>query len=157
MVLPQEMVAAPVAYNEPAPDELELALSRTSMENKTLIIAVVNRAYAEQGIETDRTMLDLFVDSFWLGEGTRWLLDHVLVVTMDLPSYRRCEFRRLNCYRLATDGVDFGGEQLYMSHDFVAMMWRRTLFLADVLRRGYSFIFTVTIPLIIMTHFHIFM
>ncbi|KAF9624867.1 hypothetical protein IFM89_015421 [Coptis chinensis] len=87
-------------------------------------------------------MLDLFLDSFWLGENTQFLINHLLIVAMDQIAFDRCKFLGLHCYRLVTDGVDFGGEKLYMSRDFISMMWRRTLFLADVLQRGYSFIFT---------------
>ncbi|KAL5791643.1 hypothetical protein ACOSP7_000237 [Xanthoceras sorbifolium] len=119
-------------------DELETALAGASMENKTVIIAVVNKAY----VEGDEPLLDLFLDSFWLGEDTRGLVNHLLLVTVDQTSYERCRFLRLHCYKLQTDGVDFDGEQLYMSQDFIKMMWSRTLFLLDVLKRGYSFIFT---------------
>ncbi|PIA31045.1 hypothetical protein AQUCO_05300106v1 [Aquilegia coerulea] len=108
------------------------------MKNKTLIVAILNKAY----VEGDKPMLDLFLDSFWLGEDTQFLINHLLLVAMDQIAYDRCMFLRLHCYRLVTDGVDFGEEKLYMSHDFINMMWRRTLFLADVLQRGYSFIFT---------------
>ncbi|KAA8520420.1 hypothetical protein F0562_014676 [Nyssa sinensis] len=123
-------------------DELEEALDEASMENKTLIIAVVNKAYVEQRDDRYPTMLDLFLESFWVGEETRSLLDHLLIVAVDQTAYDRCKFRRLHCYRLVTDGVDFKGEKLYMSDDFIKMMWRRTLFLSDVLKRGYNFIFT---------------
>ncbi|XP_031390100.1 uncharacterized protein At1g28695-like [Punica granatum] len=127
-------------------DDLDIALRRASMANRTVIIAIVNQAYADpaNSEDSDRTMLDLFLESFWLGEGTRKLLDHVLVVAMDRTAYMMCKFRRLNCYRLVTEGVNFAGEKLYMSEDFIKMMWSRTIFLADVLRRGYSFIFTDT-------------
>ncbi|EXC44881.1 hypothetical protein L484_000628 [Morus notabilis] len=143
----EEAEATPLAR-----DELEAALSKASMENnnnnnnnKTVIIAVINRAYADQDIymKADTTMLDIFLDSFWLGENTRALRDHLLLVAVDQTAYDRCRFLKLNCYRLETDGVDFRGEKLYMSADFVKMMWRRTLFLLEVLKRGYSFIFTV--------------
>lgn len=113
------------------------------MANKTVIIAVVNKAYADQGIKADTTMLDLFLESFWLGENTRPLLDHLLLVAMDQTAYDRCLFRRLNCYKLVTGGVDYGGEKIYMSEEFIKMMWKRTHFLLEVLKRGYSFIFTV--------------
>lgn len=129
-------------------DELELALSEASMPNKTVIIAVANKAYVEKGDNGEASMLDLFLESFWLGEDTRPLLDHVLIVAVDQTAYERCRFQRLNCYRLLTEGVDFGGEKVFMSEDFVKMMWRRTLFLLDVLKRGYNFIFTVCFPLI---------
>ncbi|KAG6628509.1 hypothetical protein I3843_14G019900 [Carya illinoinensis] len=125
-------------------DDLEEALSKASMANKTVIITIVNKAYAEQDVGADTTMLDLFLESFWLGEDTRSLLNHLLLVAVDQTAYDRCVFRRLNCYRLETDGVDFGGEKIYMSEDFIKMMWRRTHFLLEVLKRGYSFIFTDT-------------
>ncbi|KAJ4847634.1 hypothetical protein Tsubulata_002744 [Turnera subulata] len=125
-------------------DELQLALEKASMPNKTVIIAVVNKAYAEQSVKAETTMLDLFIESFWLGEDTSHLIDHLLLVAVDQTAYDRCRFKRLHCYKLETEGVDFGGEKLYMSQDFVKMMWRRTLLLLDVLKLGYSFIFTDT-------------
>ena len=113
------------------------------MADKTVIITIINQAYADQDIKADTTMLDLFLESFWLGENTRPLLDNLLIVAMDQTAYDRCLFRRLNCYILKTDGLDFGGEKVYMSEDFIKMMWRRTQFLIEVLKRGYNFIFTV--------------
>ncbi|OVA07228.1 Nucleotide-diphospho-sugar transferase [Macleaya cordata] len=127
--------------NTPPRDELETALDGASMgNNKTLIIAMVNKAY----VEGETSMLSLFLESFWLGENTRFLVNHLLLVTVDQIAFDRCKFLRLHCYRLVTEGVDFGGEKLYMSKEFIKMMWRRTLFLGDVLKRGYSFIFTDT-------------
>ncbi len=120
------------------------------MANKTVIITIINKAYADQDIRADTTMLDLFLESFWLGEDTRSLLDNLFIVAVDQTAYDRCLFLRLNCYRLATDGVDFGGEKVYMSEDFIKMMWRRTQFLIEVLKRGYSFIFTVSYYIILI-------
>lgn len=111
------------------------------MKNKTVIIAVVNRAYVEG--EVVPNMLDLFLEGFWEGEGTRELVNHLMIVAVDQTAYERCIFRGLHCYRLVTDGVDFMGEKVFMSHDFINMMWSRTLFLRDVLKKGYNFIFTV--------------
>ncbi|RHN38701.1 putative nucleotide-diphospho-sugar transferase [Medicago truncatula] len=128
-------------------DVLGTALSKASMgNNKTLIIAVVNKAYVEQDVKGDpTTMFDLFLNSFWLGEGTRSLVDNILIVAVDQTAYDRCQFLKLNCYKLETDGVDFGGEKLYMSQDFINMMWTRTFFLLEILKRGYNFIFTVSL------------
>ncbi|CAH9139664.1 unnamed protein product [Cuscuta epithymum] len=119
-------------------DKLDEALAGACTEDKTVIIAVVNKAY----VEGDKPMLDLFLDGFWLGEGTRKLVKHLLIVTVDQTSYERCMFLGLHCYKLETDGVDFVGEKLYMSADFIKMMWRRTQFLGEVLKLGYTFIFT---------------
>ncbi|KAK9749137.1 hypothetical protein RND81_02G104700 [Saponaria officinalis] len=113
------------------------------MGNKTLIIAVVNRAYVEGDVVPN--MLDLFLEGLWVGEGTWELVKHLMIVAVDQSSYDRCLFRGLHCYRLVIDdGVDFIGEKVYMSNDFIKMMWRRTRFLLDVLKRGYNFIFTDT-------------
>nr|XP_043634027.1 uncharacterized protein At1g28695-like [Erigeron canadensis]XP_043634028.1 uncharacterized protein At1g28695-like [Erigeron canadensis] len=121
-------------------DELDVELERASMPNKTVIIAVVNKAYTEG----DKSMLDIFLDGFWLGEDTRQLTNHLLIVAVDQTAYERCMFLKLHCYKLKTDGVDFVGEKIYMSQDFINMMWQRTRFLRDVLRRGYNFVFTDT-------------
>ncbi|XP_031096164.1 uncharacterized protein At1g28695-like isoform X2 [Ipomoea triloba] len=122
-------------------DKLEEALAGASMENnKTVIIAVVNKAY----VDGDKSMLDMFLDGFWVGEGTRELVKHLLIVAVDQTSYERCTFLGLHCYKLGTDDVDFAGEKVFMSPDFLDMMWRRTQFLGDVLKLGYSFIFTDT-------------
>ncbi|CAH8389863.1 unnamed protein product [Eruca vesicaria subsp. sativa] len=125
-------------------DELEAALDSAAIgNNKTVIITMVNKAYVEE-VEGGRTMLDLFLESFWEGEGTVPLLDHLMVVAADQTAYDRCRFRRLHCYKLETEGVDLQGEKVYMSNDFIEMMWRRTRLLLDVLRRGYHLIFTDT-------------
>ncbi|KAI6672173.1 hypothetical protein NL676_000079 [Syzygium grande] len=120
-------------------DELEEALAKVTRPNKMVIIAMVNEAY----VEGDKPMLDLFLDGFWLGEDTRALVNNLLLVAIDQMAFERCMFLRLHCYKLQTEN-DLAREKVYMSQDFINMMWRRTLFLGDVLERGYSFIFTDT-------------
>lgn len=117
--------------------ELRNVLQKVSMANRTLIISVLNEAYAEE-----KGMLDLFLGSLERGVGTASLVKHLLLVAVDQAAYARCELLKLHCYRLFTRGVDLSKEQLYMSRNFIEMMWRRTLFLRDVLKLGYSFIFT---------------
>ncbi|XP_071738611.1 uncharacterized protein At1g28695-like [Rutidosis leptorrhynchoides] len=121
-------------------DELEAALEGASMANRTLIIAMVNKAYTEG----DKPMFDIFLDGFWLGEDTRQLKNHLLIVAVDQTAFERCIFLELHCYRLKTNDVEYVGEKIYMSEDFIKMMWQRTRFLRDVLRRGYNFVFTDT-------------
>ncbi|KAK1421375.1 hypothetical protein QVD17_23660 [Tagetes erecta] len=121
-------------------DELEAALEGASMGNKTVIITIVNRAYTEG----DKPMLDIFLDGLWLGEDTRQLTNHLLIVAVDQTAFERCQFLRLHCYKMKTDGDEFVDEKTYMSEDFIKMMWQRTRFLGDVLRRGYNFVFTDT-------------
>jgi hypothetical protein len=44
---------------------------------------------------------------------------------------------------LRTIGVDFSGEKVYMSEDYLKMTWRKIKFLQNVLEMGYNFIFSV--------------
>ncbi|XP_009398484.3 uncharacterized protein At1g28695 [Musa acuminata AAA Group] len=118
-------------------DELGIALEGTSMKNKTLIIAILNKAYiGENG------MLDLFLLSLHQGENTEFLISYLLLVAVDELAFNRCKALQLHCYHLDSEGVSFSKEAFYMSGNFIKMMWRRTQFLREVLRRGYSFIFT---------------
>ncbi|KAH6767529.1 Nucleotide-diphospho-sugar transferase family protein, partial [Perilla frutescens var. hirtella] len=131
-------------------DELEVALEKASMAaNKTVIITTINKAYVEPYRGEYPSMFDIFLEGFWVGEETRPLLRHLLVVSMDSTSHERCQFRRLNCYRLVAEGGgdSFAGEKIYMSNEFIEMMWSRTYFLLDVLKRGYNFIFTIKFKL----------
>jgi hypothetical protein len=119
-----------VLGQDSVPDDLALR-GAAYADNKTLILTVLNKAYAEED-----GLLDLFID-------------HVLFVAMDGPAYQRCRsFNGVRCYRLQlVDGAgDLSSEQLYMSDGFIRMMWRRIRFLGDVLKHGYSFIFSVGRP-----------
>jgi len=122
-------------------DDLDVALRGAAYANRTLILTVLNEAYAEED-----GLLDLFLRSMREGDGTAQLIDHVLFVAMDRQAFRRCRsLAGLRCYLLRqSDGDDdLSSEQLYMSDGFIRMMWRRIRFLGDVLKHGYSFIFTV--------------
>ncbi|ERN01078.1 uncharacterized protein At1g28695 isoform X2 [Amborella trichopoda] len=130
-------------------DELEKALLGASMANNTLMITTVNKAYADKG-----SMLDLFLESLRQGEDTQHLTQHLLVVALDISAFNRCREIGLHCYKLVTDDVDFSGEKLYMTQDYLDMMWRRTLFLGQVLKRNYSFVFTDTDVMWLRNPFH---
>ncbi|XP_037427215.1 uncharacterized protein At1g28695-like [Triticum dicoccoides] len=123
-------------------DDLEAALRGAADANRTLILSVLNKAYAEED-----GLLDLFMRSLREGEGTAQLVSHVLLVAMDRPAYRRCMgLGGVRCYRLPASSrngtQDLSSEQLYMSDGFIRMMWGRIRLLGDVLKHGYSFIFT---------------
>ncbi|RWW21052.1 hypothetical protein BHE74_00047933 [Ensete ventricosum] len=113
------------------------SMNGAAMANKTVIISVLNKAYVEKN-----GMLDLFLRSLGEGKDTGLLIKHLVLVAVDKTAFDRCSALGLHCYQLVTDGIDFSKEVLYMSDDFIKMMWSRTLFLGNVLRRGYNFIFT---------------
>lgn len=121
--------------------ELERTLRKAVMnDNKTVIITTLNAAWTQPN-----SIFDLFLESFRIGNGTQDLLKHVLVVALDQIAYSRCLEVRLHCYALTTEGIDFSGEALFMTEDYLKMMWRRIDFLCTVLELGYDFVFTVLI------------
>ncbi|KAK8934560.1 hypothetical protein KSP39_PZI014709 [Platanthera zijinensis] len=116
---------------------LEIVLKEAVMEDKTVILTTLNAAWAS----TD-SIIDLFIESFQIGDGTRWLLDHLVIIAFDKKAYLRCTFLHKHCFALTTTGVDFSGEKSFMSDGYLKMMWRRIDFLRIVLEMGFNFIFT---------------
>ena len=108
------------------------------MEDKTVILTTLNAAWT-----APNSIFDLFLESFKIGNGTQWLLNHVVVLALDQKAYSHCMEVHPHCYSVTTEGVDFSGEAHFMSQDYLKMMWRRIDFLHTVLKMGYNFIFTV--------------
>uniref|UniRef100_A0A0E0LX80 Nucleotide-diphospho-sugar transferase domain-containing protein n=2 Tax=Oryza punctata TaxID=4537 RepID=A0A0E0LX80_ORYPU len=119
--------------------ELTEVLRNASMEDGTVIMTSINRAYAAPG-----SLLDLFLESFRLGEGTEPLLKHVLIVAVDPAALVRCRQVHRHCYllRRPEDAVDYSDEKHFMSKDYLDMMWGRNLFQQTILQLGFNFLFT---------------
>ncbi|XP_043720855.1 uncharacterized protein At4g15970-like [Telopea speciosissima] len=118
-------------------NELATVLKRASMVNKTVIITTMNKAWAAPG-----SVIDLFLESFRIGEGTKVLLNHIVIVAVDHKAFNRCKSIHPHCYYLVTPGVDFADEKRFMSEDYLKLIWRRIDFLRTVLELGYNFAFT---------------
>lgn len=127
--------------------ELDKVLRNASMvmggENKTVIITTLNDAWAEPN-----SIFDLFVESFRIGNDTKGLLKHLVVICLDDKALARCLASHPHCFRLETKGANFTREASFMSSAYLDMMWRRIQFLGSVLEMGYSFVFTVIISLL---------
>lgn len=117
--------------------KLESVLREAAMVNKTVIITTVNSAWM-----LPNSIFDLFLESFRVGNQTRVLLNHLIVVAFDQKAQNRCLELHSHCYALRTEGVDFSGKVDFMTADYLKMMWSRIGFLHTVLKMGYSFIFT---------------
>uniref|UniRef100_A0A0E0GG93 Nucleotide-diphospho-sugar transferase domain-containing protein n=2 Tax=Oryza TaxID=4527 RepID=A0A0E0GG93_ORYNI len=140
---PAALPAPPRGDVDPVNSEdarLERVLRAAAMANGTVILTTLNSAWAEPG-----SVVDVFLESFRIGDDTRWLLDHLVMVSLDLTAHRRCLQIHRHCFALTTDdGFDFSGEKNFMTDGYLKMMWRRIDFLGHVLAKGYSFIFTDT-------------
>ncbi|PKA48122.1 Uncharacterized protein AXF42_Ash015885 [Apostasia shenzhenica] len=118
---------------------LMLVLEEAAMDDNTVILTTLNAAWASAG-----SIIDLFLESFHIGYGTRVLLDHLVIIAFDKKAYLRCIDLHPHCFALRTEGVDFSGEKKFMSEGYLKMMWRRIDFLRVVLEKGFNFIFTDT-------------
>lgn len=108
------------------------------MKDNTVILTTLNEAWA-----APNSVIDLFLESFRIGERTRWLLNHLVIVSLDQKAFSRCMVLHFHCFALVTEGVDFSREAYFMTPDYLRMMWRRIDFLRSVLEMGYNFVFTV--------------
>lgn len=136
-------------YNVQAPapaspyGDLEEVLRRAATKDRTVIMTQINLAWTKPG-----SLLDLFFESFRLGEGgVSRLLDHLVIVTMDPAAYEGCQAVHRHCYFLRTTGVDYRSEKTFMSKDYLEMMWGRNKFQQTILELGYNFLFTVSTKL----------
>ncbi|RWV86572.1 hypothetical protein GW17_00051527, partial [Ensete ventricosum] len=127
---------------EPA-DELassaEMVLRAADMGNKTVILTTLNDAWTEPG-----SVLDLFLESFRIGNGTSQLLNHLVFITMGQKAHERCTSMRGHCFDLNTKGANLSEQKDYNTPGYLDIMWQRLDFQRQVLERGYNFIFTDT-------------
>ncbi|KAL6638677.1 hypothetical protein ACP70R_023788 [Stipagrostis hirtigluma subsp. patula] len=131
---------APAPVEAPSPwGDLEEVLRRAATKDRTVIMTQINAAWTRPG-----SLLDLFFESFRRGEGgVARLLEHLVIVTMDPAAYEGCQAVHRHCYFLRTStGVDYRSEKMFMSKDYLEMMWGRNRFQQTVLELGYNFLFT---------------
>lgn len=119
--------------------ELERVLKEAAMKDKTVILTVLNQAWAEPN-----SVFDIFLEGFKTNNETRVFLNNLVVITLDEQAYARCVAIHPHCYDLRTNETDFSVEAPFMSAEYLFMMWRRIDFLRTVLDLGYNFIFTDT-------------
>ncbi|KAF9624090.1 hypothetical protein IFM89_007788 [Coptis chinensis] len=116
---------------------LDRVLKEASMDDGTVILTTLNEAWAASD-----SIIDLFLESFRIGNQTHRLLKHLVIITLDRKAYIRCLALHTHCFALTTEGLDFSKEAYFMTPDYLKMMWRRIDFLRSVLEMGYNFVFT---------------
>ncbi|XP_040932058.1 uncharacterized protein At1g28695 [Gossypium hirsutum] len=71
------------------------ALRKASMADRTVILTVVNGNWAKPA-----SILDLFLESFQIGEGTKRLLNHLLIIAEDSQAFQYCNSKHPHCFQL---------------------------------------------------------
>ncbi|RRT65701.1 hypothetical protein B296_00006471 [Ensete ventricosum] len=118
---------------------LDRVLRAAATRDNTVILTSLNAFWSTPG-----SVLDLFLESFRVGNGTIELLNHLVIVAVDDKAYERCLAVHDRCFDLKTEGVDFSGEKVFNTPEYLDMMWARLDFLRVVLEKGYNFIFSVS-------------
>ncbi|WOL09771.1 hypothetical protein Cni_G18524 [Canna indica] len=84
---------------------LEKVLKEAAMENKTVILTTLNAAWASPG-----SIIDIFIEGFRIGDGTRILLDHldidILWFRNPLPQLSPDEDFQIACDYFKGDALD---------------------------------------------------
>ncbi|XP_051144747.1 uncharacterized protein At4g15970 isoform X2 [Andrographis paniculata] len=91
---------------------------------------------------TPGSIIDLFLESFRIGDKTSQLLNHLVIIALDQKAFSRCLAVHSHCFALIDEEVDFSSEAYFMTPDYLRMMWTRINFLRSVLELGYNFVFT---------------
>ncbi|KAG7646317.1 putative nucleotide-diphospho-sugar transferase [Arabidopsis thaliana] len=125
------------SYLDNEEPKLEDVLSKAATRDRTVVLTTLNAAWAAPG-----SVIDLFFESFRIGEETSQILDHLVIVALDAKAYSRCLELHKHCFSLVTEGVDFSREAYFMTRSYLKMMWRRIDLLRSVLEMGYNFVFT---------------
>lgn len=118
---------------------MEQVLRRASTEDRTVILTIVDEKWASPG-----SVLDIFLESFRIGQGTKLLLDHLIVVTLSTQAFQLCRSQHLHCFQLTTFAPKLASKTQIGVIDFHRLTRTRNSLLLEVLRLGYSFVFTVS-------------
>ncbi|KQK11244.1 hypothetical protein BRADI_2g58987v3 [Brachypodium distachyon] len=125
---------------------LEKLLRAAADEDRTVIMTSVNEAWAAEG-----SLLGLFLESFRAGERIARFVDHLLIVALDGGAFERCKALHKHCYLLApappvagggAPGGNLSEEKVFMSKDYIDLVWSKVRLQQRILELGYNFLFT---------------
>ncbi|KAG6507023.1 uncharacterized protein At4g15970-like [Zingiber officinale] len=129
--------AVPQDATESQEMRLERVLKAAATADNAVIITSLNAFWSTPG-----SVLDVFLESFRIGNGTRELLNHLVIVAVDDKAYERCVAVHRHCLDFKVEGVDFSAEKVFNSPEYLDMMWARLDFLRLVLEKGFDFVFS---------------
>lgn len=102
------------------------------MQDRTVIITMVGQEWASPG-----SVLDLFLESFRIGEETKPLLNHLLIVALDSKAFQYCKTVHQHCFYLSNSSTR------YTKKKQLSLPQLRNRFWQEVIELAYSVVFTV--------------
>ncbi|KAK7311358.1 hypothetical protein RJT34_09447 [Clitoria ternatea] len=120
-------------------EEFIRVLRRTTMPDRTVILTMVDETLASPG-----SLLEILLQSFKNGEGTQRLLNHLMIITMDPQAFEYCSSLHPHCIHPSTFPRSFATktQSNNATPNYNIFTWTRNDVLLEVLRFGYSIIFT---------------
>lgn len=86
------------------------------------------------------SLLDMLIKSFRIGERTKHLLNHLIVVALDDQALRYCLRTHPHCYLLKDSRRNYES----LSPDDLVADWRKKALVKEILELGYNIMFTVS-------------
>ncbi|KAK4282258.1 hypothetical protein QN277_013655 [Acacia crassicarpa] len=130
------LLKPPTSHSER--EKLEQVLSRATMPDRTVILTMLDEAWASPG-----SVLDIFLRSFRVGEGTERFLDHLVIIVMDAEAFNYCRSLHPYCFYPSIFSHYLRSiAQSTTSPDHNVYIWKRNYVLLQVLELGYNIIFT---------------
>ena len=110
------------------------------MQDRTVILTILNETWA-----SPNSVLDVFLESFRIGQGTKHLLNHIVVVALDNQTYQYCTSTHPHCFQLTIFSSKLSTRKGFTSLDHIMLNQKRNDLLLEVLELGYNIIFTVSL------------
>ncbi|KAK7354330.1 hypothetical protein VNO80_19790 [Phaseolus coccineus] len=119
--------------------ELDYTLSRATMPDRTIILTMVDESMASPG-----SLLEILLQSFKSGEETQRLVNHLVIITMDLQAFEYCRSLHPYCIHPSIFPHQFATktQSTMTTPAYKLFTWTRRDVLFEVIRLGYNIIFT---------------
>ncbi|KAJ4831124.1 hypothetical protein Tsubulata_000655, partial [Turnera subulata] len=113
--------------------KLVQVLRAATTPSRTVIMTIVDKSWARPG-----SILDLFLESFRTGDGTKFYLKHLVIVALDSQAFQYSKDIHPHCYHLKT-AAHF---KPFTSFSYLILNKRRNELLLEVVELGYSVVYT---------------
>ena len=110
------------------------------MEDRTVILTILDETLASPG-----SVLDLFLESFRIGQKTQQFLNHIVVAAVDNQAYQYCISIHPHCFQLTSVTSKFAKRKGSTSPDHLTLKIMRLDLFLEVVKLGYNFAFTVCV------------
>lgn len=105
------------------------------MADRTVIMTVVDENWAKPA-----SILDLFLESFRIGEGTERVLNHLLIIAEDIQAFQYCNSKHPHCFQLK----NFPKIQSRTPRNLM-LCPSRVILLTQIVELGFHVAFTVSL------------